>query len=149
MELVAISDAKDYEKLLFIDVDGAPVNQLANYAGVDASTFSQEIRLSGETDESRWVVGAYYLNIDNKADNGLKAPANSIIDMAFTGGAGGGAAAIDIGTKGDLQTESYSVFGQYEYDMTDSVTLIAGIRGIKEKKEYEYRGLSIFRFIYC
>ena len=137
MELVAISDAKDYEKLLFIDVDGAPVNQLANYAGVDASTFSQEIRLSGETDESRWVVGAYYLNIDNKADNGLKAPANSIIDMAFTGGAGGGAAAIDIGTKGDLQTESYSVFGQYEYDMTDSVTLIAGIRGIKEKKEYE------------
>jgi len=113
MELVAISDAKDYEKLLFIDVDGAPVNQLANYAGVDASTFSQEIRLSGETDESRWVVGAYYLNIDNKADNGLKAPANSIIDMAFTGGAGGGAAAVDIGTKGDLQTESYSVFGQY------------------------------------
>ena len=137
LEFTAISDVKEYEKLLFIDVDSAPINQLANYAGVDASTFSQEIRLSGDSDRARWVVGAYYLNIDNKADNGLKAPADSIIDGAFTGGVGGGLAAIDIGTKGDLQTDSFSLFGQYEYDVSDTVTWIAGIRAIKEKKDYE------------
>ena len=137
MELVAISDVKDFEKLLFIDVDGAPVNQIANYAGTDASTFTQEIRLSGETDRARWVVGAYYLNIDNQSDNGLKAPANSIIDMGNTDGEGGGLAAVDIGTKGDLETDSFSIFGQYEYDMTESVTLIAGLRAIEEKKDYQ------------
>lgn len=122
----AISDFKDYEKLLFIDVDAAPVNQLANYAGIDASTFSQEIRLSYEGDTSRWVVGGYYLNIDNKADNGLKAPANSIIN------------GLDIGAKGDLQTDSFSLFGQYEYDISDDLTLIAGVRAIKEEKDYEW-----------
>ena len=43
----SITDFKDYQKLLFIDVDSAPVNQLANYAGVDATSFTQEMRLSG------------------------------------------------------------------------------------------------------
>ena len=42
----SITDFKDYEKLLFIDVDSAPVNQLANYAGVDATSFTQEFRLN-------------------------------------------------------------------------------------------------------
>jgi len=34
MTLTSITDFKDYKKLLFIDVDSAPMNQLANYAGV-------------------------------------------------------------------------------------------------------------------
>ena len=41
MNFVSITDHKDYEKLLFIDVDSAPVNQLANYAAVDATSFTQ------------------------------------------------------------------------------------------------------------
>ena len=49
MNFVSITDHKDYEKLLFIDVDSAPVNQLANYAAVDATSFTQEFSLSGET----------------------------------------------------------------------------------------------------
>ena len=68
----SITDFKQYEKLLFIDVDSAPVNQLANYAGVDADSFTQELRFNGETDRSRWVAGFYYLNIDSESDNGFK-----------------------------------------------------------------------------
>ena len=45
--LTAITDFKDYEKLLFLDVDAAPVNQSANYAGLDATSFTQEVRLNG------------------------------------------------------------------------------------------------------
>ncbi|MEL0088410.1 MAG: TonB-dependent receptor, partial [Halieaceae bacterium] len=63
----SITDFKQYEKLLFIDVDSAPVNQLANYAGVDADSFTQEFRFNGETDRSRWVAGFYYLNIDSES----------------------------------------------------------------------------------
>jgi len=39
--LTSVTDFKDYQKLLFIDVDSAPVNQLANYAGVDATSLTQ------------------------------------------------------------------------------------------------------------
>jgi len=72
VKLTAITDFKDYDKLLFIDVDASPANSSANYAAVDATSFSQEFRLNGATDNTRWVAGLYYLNIDNDIDNGLK-----------------------------------------------------------------------------
>jgi len=43
-QLVAITDWKNYKKALFIDVDSAPVNQLANFGAVDADSYSQEVR---------------------------------------------------------------------------------------------------------
>ena len=142
MDLTLVSDYKQYEKLLFIDVDSAPVNQLANYAAVDASSFTQEIRLSGESDRSNWVLGLYYLNIDSESDNGLKisrgnvsytAQDDMMTEVTNQGVAGG---AADVGTDAELQTDSYSVFGQYEFAVTDQITLIAGGRLIKEEKEF-------------
>lgn len=130
----SVTDYKDYEKLLFIDVDSAPANQLANYAAVDATSWSQEFRLSGSTDNSRWVAGLFYLNIDNQPDNGLKAHTNSI--AAFPAGPGV-FLPIDVGVIADLQTESYSIFGQYEYDLSEQLTLIFGLRLMEEKKDVE------------
>lgn len=136
LSFTSITDWKRYEKLLFIDVDAAPVNQLANYAGVDADSVTQELRLSGESNNSRWVAGLYYLYIDNTSDNGLKAPANSI--------AGGAPfAPVDIGVVAQLETNSYSVFGQYEYDLTPTVSATVGLRLMQEEKDYDM-ALGIF-----
>ncbi len=132
--LTSITDFKDYDKLLFIDVDSAPVNQAANYAGLDATSFTQEIRFNGETDRSRWVAGFYYLNIDSDSDNGLKFPVNGLA-------AGGGP--FDLGVDATLETNSYSLFGQIEYDISDRTTLIAGLRGIQEEKDYVF-GQNIY-----
>lgn len=137
MRFTSVTDYKDYEKLLFIDVDSAPVNQLANYAGVDATTFTQEFRLNGETDRMRWVAGLYYLNIDNQSDNGLKAPNGSIFQGVT------GAPAIDIGVRADLETNSYSIFGQVDFDLADKWALTAGLRIIQEEKDFD-TGIGIF-----
>ncbi len=137
----SVTDFKDYQKLLFIDVDSAPVNQLANYAGVDATSLTQEFRFNGETDDMRWVLGFYYLNIDNKSDNGLKAPENSLplfLDPLFSS-IPAFANGLDIGVQADLQTDSYSLFGQIERDLSDTVTLTAGLRVIQEEKDYFMR----------
>ncbi|MGA0104592.1 MAG: TonB-dependent receptor, partial [Steroidobacteraceae bacterium] len=112
-----------------IDVDSAPVNQLANYAGVDATSLTQEFRLNGESDRMRWVAGLYYLNIDTDSDNGLKGPQGSFADVF-------GGIPIDVGTVASLETQSYSLFGQLEYDLTDDLTLIAGLRGMREEKDF-------------
>ncbi|MEJ8569772.1 TonB-dependent receptor [Elongatibacter sediminis] len=137
MLFTSVTDWKDYEKLLFIDVDSAPVNQLANYAGVDADSFTQEFRLTGSTDTSNWVIGFYYLNIDSNSDNGLKGPANSLpalLDGLFPFPQG-----VDIGVEATLKTDSYSLFGQYEWNLSDTVTLITGLRVIQEEKDYRMR----------
>jgi iron complex outermembrane receptor protein len=126
----SITDWKDYEKLLFIDVDSAPVNQAVNYAGVDASSFTQEFRISGETDDMRWVGGFYYLNIDTDSDNGLKFAPNSLGEDPSLGGP------FDLASDAMLETDSYSVFGQVEYDMSDKLTFVGGLRVIKEEKDY-------------
>lgn len=126
----SITDYKDYEKLLFIDVDSAPINQLANYAAVDGSSITQEFRFNGETDTSRWVAGFYYLNIDSESDNGLKGPAGSFADVF-------GDAAIDVGTVASLETDSYSIFGQYEVDLSDKMTVIGGVRVMREEKDFD------------
>ena len=132
VKFVSISDYKNYEKLLFLDVDAAPVNQLVNYQGVDADTFTQEFRINGETDRMRWVAGLYYLNIDNHSDNGLKAPENSL-PVFFGGFPPGG---VDIGVIADMETDSYSIFGQIEFDLTSELTLITGLRLMREDKDY-------------
>jgi len=135
MLITSVTDWKSYDKLLFIDVDSAPVNQLANYAGVDATSLTQEVRLSWETDRTAWVAGLYYLNIDTMSDNGLKAPVNSILGtFAFP---------LDIGVVADLKTESYSLFGQVEFDFSDSLTGIFGLRGIREEKDFR-TGIGFF-----
>jgi iron complex outermembrane receptor protein len=130
--LTSITDFKDYEKLLFIDVDSAPVNQAANYAGVDATSLTQELRLNGETDRMRWVAGFYYLNIDTDSDNGLKFAPNSLGMDPTLGGP------FDLAVDAQLETDSYSLFGQIEYDLSDSLTLITGLRAILEEKDYVF-----------
>lgn len=126
--LTAVTDFKDYEKLLFIDVDSAPVNQLANYAGVDATSFTQELRIAGQAPRSRWLLGLYFLNIDTDSDNGLKAPANGVVPGA----------PVDIGVDARLRTNSYSAFGQVEYDLAPRLTAIIGARIIEEEKDYHF-----------
>jgi len=136
MLFTSVTDFKDYDKLLFIDVDSAPANQLANYAGVDAQSFTQEFRLSGETENAQWVAGFFYLNIDTDSDNGLKAPANSIAGSPPF-------APVDIGVVASLKTNSYSVFGQLDYALSEELSFTAGLRIIREEKDYNM-GIGIF-----
>lgn len=133
--LTSITDYKDFEKLLFLDVDSGPVNQSVNYAGLDADSLTQELRLNGTLDRMRWIAGLYYLHIDNESDNGLKFPTNSLVDFLP---AVPGQQPFETGSDAHLKTDSYSAFGQVEYDLTDTLTLIAGARVIQEEKDYEF-----------
>ena len=138
--LTSVTDFKDYTKLLFIDVDSGPANTTANYAAVDATSLTQELRLNGETDRSRWVAGFFYLNIDSDSDNGLKVAPGSVLNPNVstrlfavpTSPTLGG----DLGTDAQLETDSYSLFGQLEYDLTDQLMMTVGLRVIQEEKDY-------------
>ncbi len=137
----SVTFAQDYEKLLFIDLDSGPVNLGANYARADTESFTQEFRFNGETESMRWTAGFYYLNIDNTSANGLKFPENSIALFESSPGAGDGSplgdgVAYDLGVDAELETDSMSLFGQLEYDLTEDLTLIAGLRIIDEEKDY-------------
>lgn len=126
--LSSVTDYKNFKKLLFIDVDSGPANQLANYGNVDADSFTQELRLNGKGDRFTWAAGLYYLHIDNLSKNGLKAPINGLVPGN----------PIDIASTAHLKTDSFSAFGQVDYDLTDQFRVVVGARVIREKKDYDF-----------
>lgn len=130
-DFVSVTDFKSYDKLLFIDVDSAPVNQLANYAGVDAKSFTQELRLNGLHGNLQWVTGVFYLDIDTHSDNGLKAPENSIVALLPMSGP------TDIGVQANLRTKSLSWFGQIDYAFSEKLSGTIGLRLIDESKDFD------------
>jgi iron complex outermembrane receptor protein len=139
--LTAVTDTKDFEKFVVMDVDAAPVPQSLFQSKATTKQFSQEIRLNGELDRARWVAGFYYLWINNHTHNGLALPANSPL-FGIGGALPDGTlvvvpfAGLDANNDIHLKTNSYSLFGQVEYDLTDQFMVTAGLRGIKEKKDY-------------
>jgi iron complex outermembrane receptor protein len=134
--LSLVSDYKDFDKFVIMDVDAAPVPQSLFQGAAETEQFSQEVRLNGGTERTRWTAGFYYLWIDNQTTNGLALPANS----PLFGFAGPGIvvpfAGLDANNDIALETNSYSLFGQVEYDLTDQWTLIGGLRVIQEEKDY-------------
>lgn len=118
--LTSITGYGDYEKS-YQESEGTstPTSSFFYRSSQDSTQFSQEIRLNGDTDSMRWQTGLYYLNLDGDFIGNEDFP-------SF-----GGAAINDY----TVETESWSVFAQVEYDFTDDLTLIAGLRWVTDEKD--------------
>ncbi len=134
-ELVSITDFWQLEKDYLEDSDASPNDFFAFYLKSDLNQFSQEVRISGSSDIMRWVGGLYYLEIDGDFENG--GAAGNYFGAAFPGF---GLEGTNIGLYSPFssETESLSLFGQFEFDLSDSFTLIAGARWTQEEKEFDY-----------
>jgi iron complex outermembrane receptor protein len=133
MTLHAISHYAYFDKLQTLDVDSAPEPQSLVLQEAEHDTFTQELRLDGESDRFRWVAGLYYLMIDVDYAQGLAFSPDSPISILFFGGM-----PAESPIFVDMSTDSWSAFGQVDFDLTDNLTLVAGLRGIREEKDYQY-----------
>ncbi len=102
-----------------IDFDSLPASDLDVPAIYRNKQFSQELQLLYEGDRLSGVLGAYYLD----------ANAFTAFDVAlFTTGALIGLPGLNAQTLGDVDTETYSIFGDFTYDITDQISLSLGGR---------------------
>ncbi len=127
--LTSISDYKNFEKFQGITADGGPASTVEALFDADARQFSQELRLNGELDRTRWVAGLYYLNIDLDAGFSITADPNALF-LPLVG------VPWEDTALSKLETSSWSVFGQLEFDVTDRITFIGGLRTIWESKDF-------------
>ena len=103
-----------------IDFDSLPAADLDVPAIYENDQFSQELQLVYEGDRLSGVVGFYYLD----------ANAFTAFDVAlFTTLAG-----LSAQTLGDVDTETYSFFGDFTYDLTDTVSISLGGRYTNDKR---------------
>lgn len=129
MELVSVTNVLDVDKFYQEDACGGlcffPFTTIADY-----SQWSQELRLSGENENLRWQVGAYYLNIESDTQN--------IVEGATITGSPLGIVQSII----DIDSTNWSVFGQVEYDFNPNLTLIAGLRWSQDDKDLDFEQFS-------
>lgn len=133
-DVVAITDFWHLEKDYIEDSDAGPSDFFNFYLTSDLDQVSQEFRISGERDAMRWVAGAFYLNIEGDFANG--GPAENFFSAALgvpLAGTGAG-----LSNPFDTETESYALFGQLEFDLSEDFTLIAGLRWSQEEKTSNY-----------
>ena len=93
--------------------------------GTDSGQFSQEFQLQGSAIDDRlnYILGAFYFEEDSTQDIGW-----------FFAAVGGTVSRSAI----DVSTESYAVFGQADYAITDRLNITGGMRWIKEEKDWQF-----------
>jgi iron complex outermembrane receptor protein len=135
LRLVSLTGFESIDKEFNQDVDSAPLSILATYYKPKGDEFSQELRLAGDYDNSRWVAGVYYMDYQNKGDQWANAGPD------FTGAP----VYIRFSTVAwDMHTKSWAAFGQYEYDFTEQLTGVIGARYGSEDKSFEETIASFF-----
>ncbi len=147
VKLTSITDYQSVKRDYIEDSDASPVDYFNFFLTTDVEQFSQELRLSGESDRFKWVAGLYYLDLDiNDSNGGIT---RGLFDgLGFTS-LGIDLGIIDFDINGLVNpyrttSESWSPFGQVEYMVTNELTLIGGFRWIDEKKTHDYRNILSF-----
>ncbi|MDX9875404.1 MAG: TonB-dependent receptor [Spongiibacteraceae bacterium] len=100
----------------------------------DVQSFSQELQLLGETGRSNWVVGVYYSTDDAREDDDrvwlniwdAGTPADMMDDLVFC--------CDTEQRKQGQETDSFGIFGQLTYSITERLKTTLGLRYSYDKK---------------
>jgi len=108
-----------------IDFDALPAIDVDVPAIYDDHQFSQEVQLEIDRGPLAGIVGAYYLD----------AHAANIFDVRlYTTGALLGLPGLTAATSGDVDTNTWAIFGDFTYDITDQWSLSLGGRYTSDKR---------------
>ncbi|MEW5686572.1 MAG: TonB-dependent receptor [Pseudomonadota bacterium] len=120
--VTSVTGYREFDDRVLSDYDASPVNFFTALRDQTHEQFSQELRIaSGGEGKLDYVLGAYYL--DQSYD----------ITNAQAGAIYGTATPAQIAGQ---KNTAYALFGQFDYHVTEALTLIAGGRYSYEKKTF-------------
>ena len=116
------------------------------YADSKFETYSQEFRLSYSNDSIDWFIGANYYT--SKAQEGINY-ALPAVGWAYFGASGGTTPGdLALGTLGaaqsysNVKTESYALFGDVIFELTEKLNMTVGARYSYDKKEVDWNDVQ-------
>jgi iron complex outermembrane receptor protein len=115
------------------DADMTPVSVYNYEKSSDVDQFSQELRLSYESDSLKGLAGLYYLNIDGfygtvQTGEVYFGPDPEIASV-------------------DQRTQSWAAFAQGDIEFSDTLSLVVGARYSKDKKNFAYTSSNLFSIV--
>ncbi|MGS2720868.1 TonB-dependent receptor [Paraglaciecola aestuariivivens] len=156
---VSISAYRNFVSYDNIDADFTDADLFGTVNDSRQKSFSQEVRLDYTSEKLNYILGAYYftqeldldysLYTDNTFNQFFLASTGGLLDplidglnqvSALTGGfiapaATPAPAGTGFDHVADQEHESTALFGQFDYKLSDEVTLTAGIRYTDETKD--------------
>ena len=127
LTLTSVTGFEDFEREEFLDYDGNLVQDGYQAYLSDLSTFSQELRLSGESERTNWLVGANFATDELKQTTIFDQPDN--VDFPSTGG------------QNPIQKRDiWAVFSHAEFAVSDQLTLTGGLRFTNEVRTQDNIG---------
>ena len=142
VRFTSITSYTNYFQFSEGDVDFSDVPAWISLIREDVQTFSQEAHLSSiATDPLEWLVGFYYLDdeVDELFSNTLVSFPAQLVDprLAVIGSNVGSTGLTRNYRDAKARTESWAVFGQATYSVTDQIRITGGIRYTEDEKSYE------------
>ncbi len=117
------------------DLDGTGLDTVQNPLDEHSSQFSQELRLSSTSgggltfnDRFNWLVGFYYFSEDVARNEGQRIGTDSVLSL-FSGGQ-----SFTPVSSVNVNTESFALFSQAGFKITDQLSLDGGLRYSSDRK---------------
>ena len=117
--LKSISSYRNLASVFGEDQDMSPIDFAQISFKMPQEQFTQELQLSGRTDNLKWIAGLYYFT-----ENGM------VIDQVRPG-----AGIVQVYGPVDVDNQSFAGFGQATYNVTDKWSITGGLRYTAENKE--------------
>ena len=165
-ELTSITAYRQRRDQISYDADFTSADIVGELAEINQlDTFTQEIRIAGATERLGWLAGLFYFDEEVSADSFIaygedfRNYANALSGGGYlqTEAAliGAGLIPADTVFGGENQYQaldttqenrSFSVFGQVDFDVTDRLTLTAGLNYTDDSKEITIQDENTFDF---
>jgi len=130
--LKSITGYREDKSTTPIDFDSLPGADLDVPAIYNNDQFSQELQLLYESDKLNGVLGAYYL--DANAFTAFDVALFTTGDLLFFLNPLSDLRGLNAQTLGDVGTKTWSVFGDFTYDITDQFSVSVGGRYTNDKR---------------
>jgi iron complex outermembrane recepter protein len=120
LTLRSISSYRDTESEFNLDQDHSPLTIAHVSSQFEHNQFTQEFQLLGDAFDGRlrYILGAYYFQEEGKM----------VERVTF--------APVDFTSGGDVDNDSLALFTQATYDITDQLSVTAGIRYTEDTKRF-------------
>jgi len=137
--LTSLTAYDEFEREEANDWDGGFYNDSSNINTTDLESFSQELRLTGETDKLLWIAGLYYSTdeIDEFYKYFMSDSRFGDASTAFGLGPFILSPILQLDTKYSQETESRAIFGHIEYSFAENFRFTLGVRYTEEERDWE------------
>jgi iron complex outermembrane receptor protein len=131
LTFTSITAVSEYEEDYSMDRDGTTLENMGINSVGSVDSLTQELRLSGNTDRSQWLLGVNYATNDVVSDETVLVGDSTNVALLP------GGPFIDNATTSITQDiKDIGIFANLEYDLSERFTLLAGARYTESSNDF-------------